>query len=732
MPEESRQESAAMQTPGGGQADSVRAGGEDPVGALARRVIAANARLNAIALVTALALVVLGFWVYGGIKHSLQDIRSAGLQTMLEAQIKALRLWTDEKKSDAESWAKDARVRRQVGELVTLSQRTAGNGQALWSAPSRAQLAALLAPVLKEAGAEAFNVIDPAGRILATQIRDYSGRQVNAAGFFPHLARVFKGDARFIRPYPERDRIEGAAAASSARPVVWFEAPVRGERGEVIAALGFAHPADAQFASILDVVRPGRTGEVYAFDEAGLMLSESRFPDALRRAGLIAAGETQAAFRVQVRDPGGDLTTGHKPDLELAARPLTRLAALAIAGRSKDSAEERQGVILEPYRNYRGAEVVGAWKWLADLDMGLAIEVGAEEAYAPLGYLNLAATLLLTLVVMAVAIVLWSTVIVQRLRRQVGEAQVIGQYRLEREIGDGGMGKVYLARHALLKRPTALKMLKPHLASDEIVARFQREVQLASQLTHPNTIEIYDYGRTREGLFYYVMEYLEGETLDKLVAVHGPMPVSRVLHVLKQVCAALREAHGRGLVHRDIKPGNIMLCLRGGEHDLVKVLDFGMVKEVGGRQSRDITQFQKVLGTPLYMSPERVRNPGDADARSDIYSVGAVAFYLLTGHELFETSGEHDLTYQILHTPPRRPSELVPGIPKRLDNLVARCLAKERSERPHEILVVMALLEALAVEYPWTQREAEAWWKVRNRNEALEGTDRPLNRPPAK
>ena len=731
MPEERSHDTAARETPGGVQADSVRAGGEDPVGALARRVIAANARLNAIALVTALALVVLGFWVYGGIKHSLQDIRASGLQTMLDAQIKALRLWTDEKKADAGSWAKDARVRRQVGELVAVAQRTAGSGQALWSSPSRAQLAALLAPVLKEAGAEAFNVIDPAGRVLATQFREYSGRRVNAAGFLPHLAPVFKGDARFIRPYLERDRVEGAAA-SSARPVVWFEAPVRGERGEVIAALGFAHPADAQFASILDVVRPGRTGEVYAFDEAGLMLSESRFPDELLRAGLIEAGERGAAFRVQVRDPGGDLTAGHKPDLEPAARPLTRLAALAIASRTKDSAEERQGVILAPYRNYRGAEVVGAWKWLADMDMGLAIEVGAEEAYAPLGYLNLAATLILTLVVMALAVVLWSSVIVHRLRRQVGEAQVIGQYRLEREIGDGGMGRVYLARHALLKRPTALKMLKPHLATDEIVARFEREAQLASQLTHPNTVEIYDYGRTREGLFYYVMEYLDGKTLDKLVAAHGPMPVSRVLHVLKQACAALREAHGRGLVHRDIKPGNIMLCLRGGEHDRVKILDFGLVKDVGGRQSRDITQFQKVLGTPLYMSPERVRNPGDADARSDIYSVGAVAFYLLTAHELFETSGDHDLTYHILHTPSRRPSELVPGIPKRLDDLVARCLAKERSERPHEILVVMALLEALAVEYPWTQREAEAWWKARNRNEALEAADRPREGPPAK
>ena len=278
------------------------------------------------------------------------------------------------------------------------------------------------------------------------------------------------------------------------------------------------------------------------------------------------------------------------------------------------------------------------------------------------------------------------------------------------------MGKVYLARHALLKRPTALKMLKPHLASDEIVARFEREVQLASQLRHPNTIEIYDYGRTRDGEFYYVMEYLQGETLDRIVADKGPMPVSRVLHVLKQVCAALREAHGQGLVHRDIKPQNIMLCVHGGEHDLVKILDFGLVKDTEGRQTRDITQFQRVLGTPLYMSPERIRNPGDADARADIYSVGAVGFYLLTGRDLFETVGEHDLVYHVLHTPPRRPSELVPGIPKRLDELIVRCVAKDRSERPHEVLVVMALLEALSVEYTWRQRDAEAWW-VRRRAE---------------
>jgi serine/threonine-protein kinase len=154
-----------------------------------------------------------------------------------------------------------------------------------------------------------------------------------------------------------------------------------------------------------------------------------------------------------------------------------------------------------------------------------------------------------------------------------------------------------------------------------------------------------------------------------------------------------------------------MLCRRGGEYDVVKILDFGLVKETDGKQSRDITQFQKVLGTPRYMAPERIRNAGDADARSDIYSVGAVAYFLVTGREIFHGAEEHDLTYQTLHTPAPRVADAVPGISRRFDDLVARCLAKDRSERPHDVLVVLALLEALAVEYPWTEREAESWWR---------------------
>jgi len=686
--------------------ESVRASGVDRVGALAQRVIAANARLSAIAIVTAIALIVLGAWMYAGVKHSLEEIRAGGLRAVLEAEVKALQLWVDERKQDAARWANDARVQSNVAQLAAVARTSAAPGEVLWRDPAQAELAALLAPLMKDTGAATFHAIDANGVIVASGAREDAGRRIGPGGFHADLSAVFQGETRFIPPHGEEQH---GAGAGTARPMVWVAAPVRGDPG-TLAALAFGYRSDDQFGAILRVARPGRTGEVYAFDERGLMLSEVRSIDQLHAAGLLPKDSSSAVFRVQVRDPGGDLAAGHRPDLEPAARPLTRMAALAIASRGKPDAAEREGVIVTPYRNYRGIEVISAWRWLADYDMGVAIEVGAEEAYAPLRYLDFSFSTLLALLVAALAAVLWSAWNVRRLRREVGEARVVGQYRLERQIGEGGMGKVYLARHALLKRPTALKMLKPHLATDEIAARFEREVQLASQLVHPNTIEIYDYGRTREGVFYYVMEYLEGATLDRIVAEHGRMPVGRAIHVLLQVCAALREAHGRGLVHRDIKPHNIMLCQRGGEHDVAKILDFGLVKDLEGRQSRDITQFQRVLGTPLYMSPERIRNPSDADARSDIYSVGAVAFFLLTGRELFETGGEHDLVYHVLHTPARRPSELVTDIPRRLDDLVVRCLAKDRAERPHDVLVVLALLEAVSIERPWLQREAEAWW----------------------
>ncbi len=197
---------------------------------------------------------------------------------------------------------------------------------------------------------------------------------------------------------------------------------------------------------------------------------------------------------------------------------------------------------------------------------------------------------------------------------------------LVEKLGGGGMGTVYKARHALLRRPTAIKLLKPETLSESAILRFEREVQLTSELTHPNTVSVYDFGRTPEGTFYYAMEYLEGVTLGDLVRRHGPLPEARTLHILRQICASLSEAHAVGLIHRDIKPSNIILTQRGGQYDFVKVLDFGLAKWADSHGSDALTATNAVSGTPLYVSPEAVTNPRQVDARADVYEIGAVGW----------------------------------------------------------------------------------------------------------
>jgi serine/threonine-protein kinase len=272
---------------------------------------------------------------------------------------------------------------------------------------------------------------------------------------------------------------------------------------------------------------------------------------------------------------------------------------------------------------------------------------------------------------------------------------------------------VYLARHDLLKRPTAVKLLKLARTTDEIMARFEREVQLASSLHHPNTIEIFDYGHTREGQLYYAMEYLDGLTVWQIAERDRVFPVPRVVHILRQVCAALAEAHGKGLVHRDIKPENLMVCRYAGIFDFVKILDFGLVKDVSQQHSRDLTRNLRILGTPLYMAPERLRNPADVDARADIYAVGAVAFLMLTGRRLFESSDDLELTSKILNDEPPRPSSIAPQpLPIELDLLVMHCVEKKREDRPQRIDSLLEAFEELALEHRWTQAEAAEWWST--------------------
>jgi serine/threonine-protein kinase len=622
-------------------------------------------------LLLLLAVLGVGLWAYRGVDSSLREIRATGLQTLLNTQVGTLEQWIAERRNEAEQLATDAELRDAI---VRLANASIG-------ADKRERIADELLVKATAIGVTATLVIDPRGRILAASEKPRVGSSVTA-DFLAHLAPVAKGQSAFVRPYS----VASGEKAGRELGRAWVAAPIRNASGRIVATLALGSPVDQGFAALFDAARPGASGEALAFDAEGWLLSPSRHDDELRQRNLPA----------RMAAPADDSDT------------LTRLAAEAVTKRG----EGGQGLLLQPYPGYLGREMIGAWRWLAPLDIGVAIEIEAGEAYAPLRYLQVGFGIVLVLLFAVWLSGFLTPNALASLLRRDGRVRQMGPYKLLRQIGEGAISNVYLAQHRMLKRPAAVKVLKAQSTKEEWIARFQREVQLSSLLHHPNTIAIYDYGTGAGGEFWYAMEYLEGLSLADLVERYGPVPPARTAHILRQACASLWEAHACGLVHRDIKPQNIMLCDMRGERDFVKVLDFGLVKQIDGNQTRDLTGLMRILGTPLYMSPERIRNPADADVRADIYALGAVGFFLLTGKRLFETETEHDLTYHVLHEIPRLASECSPfAVPAELDALIGRCLEKDPAARPQAIAEVASALDGVLVHLPWTRSQIEAWWR---------------------
>jgi serine/threonine-protein kinase len=361
----------------------------------------------------------------------------------------------------------------------------------------------------------------------------------------------------------------------------------------------------------------------------------------------------------------------------------------------------------------RAAVVLGAFA-----AMPIAI-LAALHQFVP-GYRQLADSLsysgfisgqiLIVAIVMMVGIVGVHTI--GTLRRQAFAARQLGQYRLKQRLGSGGMGEVYLAEHQMMKRPCAVKLIRPEKAGDpRILARFEREVRATAKLSHWNSIDIYDYGRTADGTFYYVMEYLPGHNVGELVEDYGPIPAGRAVYLMDQVCAALAEAHGIGLVHRDIKPANIFCAYRGGEFDVAKLLDFGLAKPtLEGNGDAQLTMEGTVTGSPLFMSPEQASGEEGVDARSDIYALGAVLYYMLTGQPPF--LHDNPLKVMIAHAsqevvPPR---EINPELPLELEEIVLRCLEKDPDHRFQDVLELRRAMSEVNVADPWSSELAAEWW----------------------
>jgi serine/threonine-protein kinase len=307
--------------------------------------------------------------------------------------------------------------------------------------------------------------------------------------------------------------------------------------------------------------------------------------------------------------------------------------------------------------------------------------------------------------------------VVTGLGQQVARAREMGSYQLGELLGHGGMGEVYRATHRMLARPAAIKLIRPEVlgsdpaAAQLAVARFRREAEAAAGLRSPHTVELYDFGVTDDETLYFVMELLEGLNLESLVRRHGPLPPGRVVHILRQVCASLEEAHVRGLVHRDVKPANIHIGRVGLVDDFVKVLDFGLVKPIADEALEHslATQAGLVIGTPGYMAPEMALS-GKVDGRSDLYSLGCVAYYLLTGRQVFEGGTVMQVFAQHLQAAPTSPSQRAPfAVPPDLEQLVLSCLAKRPEDRPQSAAELHRRLAVVNVE-PWTDVDAEQWW----------------------
>jgi len=644
-----------------------------------------------------------GWWAQSTVEGAVKRQVGEQLSTLLNAEVAALTLWSDIEKSEAQRFALDPVILGTIVDLLRVAADPDGGPSAVLASRELAAFREVMDASSIRSTVRGYGVVDLSGRIVAAKNDAAIGRRVgtSVAEWFD---RIVAGETAIFGPV-EYPVAEGERDSLVLRPAIFVAAPVRNSRNDVIAALVMRYSPADEFSRLLQLAQFGASGESYAFNSSGVMITESRFTDQLQEVGLVEVGpDASSILAIDIRNPGGNLLLGHQPDLPRAALPYTRMAAAAIAG--------IDGVDVEGYLDYRGVPVVGAWRWLPDYGFGVAMEVDVQEAYETLYVVRQGFWALVALLMLGAVGIFFYNFLFQDMSNRMRKAERLGQYTLEEKIGEGGMGSVYKAKHAMLRRPTAIKLIKEGQVKPETLVRFEREVQLTSQLANPNTVAIYDYGRTPEGVFYYAMEYLPGITLDNLILNDGPQPERRVVHILRQICSSLAEAHARGMIHRDIKPANIMLLERGGMYDVIKVLDFGLVKDITSGD-QNVTAMNTVPGTPHFLSPEAIQHPDAIDARSDLYAVGAVGYFLLTGSFVFSGTSAIEVLGKQVNDTPEDPSErLGRSLDPYLEGLILQCLAKDPADRPADAGV---LLEALSSGYQspigtWTQKEAAVWW----------------------
>ncbi|MDN3641300.1 serine/threonine-protein kinase [Lutimonas halocynthiae] len=490
-----------------------------------------------------------------------------------------------------------------------------------------------------------------------------------------------------------------------------FLCPIFNKNEQVIAILVGSYQAKYSFSNIFRLSKHGATSETYAFNDVGKMLSSSRFTKELRQTYLLKHDTlAETIYNIELRDPGFDVMDGSIPETKSVEQPYTRIVDLAL-NKLATGDTTYSGDLMTPYRDYRGIEVIGASVWLPEYNFGVITEEDYTEALASLVYFKYTFASFFIVILVLSFLLFNSNVRIARIGKKVEDFSILGQYKLREKIGEGGFGQVYKAEHTFLKNPVAIKILKSNFVNTDMLDRFEKEVKITSSLSHPNTIKVYDYGITETKDFYYVMEYLNGVSLDKIVNSKNDISVARGVYILYHICLSLKEAHEKGLVHRDIKPMNVMLCNQGGAVDVVKLLDFGLVKEVDATISQQ-TQINRIGGTPMFMAPERLRDPFNADQRVDIYSIGALGMYLFSGQYLLELVSQKMLSgEETLHGEFRNQLIERKDVPADLRDFLAECIRFDPQKRPAHIDQLIDFFEIKHKEFPWDRHDALKWWK---------------------
>lgn len=657
--------------------------------------------LMAIGALAVLLPVLISGWIANRTLDGFRDhLRAASLVDLVDSKASAIRFWLGREKTVVQSWADSTKVRQLVKDLVDVAKASDADqvGDQLRAAPQQTLLNREMETLAGHA--VRYAVWDKS----LTTIADWSPtRQALGVGVTPkgaeRLTAVMASGPTAVVIGP-KDTITRDYGDMPTKPIVAIMVPVTDDEGEVIGVMmvgdseGTDDLGDFLSASLSDKTTTGSErpyGGTFIFDRAGMLLYDSPYDTELRSLGLLPDNEDSfSAKQLELRDPGVDLTRGAIPAENFPARPLTKMVRMAVSDGS--------GVDVAGYRDVRGVTVAGAWRWLDDYQFGVGIEVDKHTLEPGFWIAQLQSWAMLGLIGISFSVAGYSMLTIRRLRESISTSHRIGPYVLEQMVGEGGMGRVYRARHDLLKRPTAIKLLRPELMNEISMARFQREAQLAARLEHPNTVSVFDFGLSEDHRFYLVMEWIDGVTLDRLVQQEGLIKVERAIAILRQIAMSLREAHVLGLIHRDLKPQNVMLTQRASESDVVKVLDFGLARDLraepmGHDAAPMLTELGFIAGTPRYMAPERWNATTPISPAIDVFAFGCIAYFILTGRHLIQGKSTEEICASVLHVLPGRPSAILGNdVPKWLDDLTMRCTKADPTARPAGFDAVLEMM----------------------------------------